>query len=63
MAETSELLMRPTLTPKEVSRIVRMSRNGTYEAIKRGDIASVRIGKRILVPSVAIRKMLGMECA
>jgi excisionase family DNA binding protein len=63
MADISELLRQPTLTPEQVSRIFGLSRNGTYDAIKRGEIASVRLGKKILVPTAVIRKMLSIEAA
>ncbi len=35
-----------------------LSRNSTYEAIARGDIPSIRIGKRILVPLAALERLL-----
>lgn len=57
----SELLQRPTLRPDEVARILRMSRNGVYEAINRGDIPSIRIGSRIVIPGEPFRRTLGIE--
>ena len=38
-----------------------LSRNSTYEAVKRGDIPSLRIGCAIRVPTAALRQMLGLE--
>lgn len=38
-----------------------LSRNSAYEAAKRGDIPTIRIGGAIRVPTAALRKMLGME--
>jgi excisionase family DNA binding protein len=35
-----------------------LSRNAAYEAIARGDIPSVRVGKRILVPTRALDAMV-----
>jgi excisionase family DNA binding protein len=35
-----------------------LSRNGTYDAAKRGDIPIIRIGKRILVPKAALERLL-----
>ena len=35
-----------------------LGRNATYDAIARGDIPSVRIGHRILVPLKALERML-----
>ena len=46
------------LTPEEAAKVLRIGRNAAYEAIQRGDIPSVRIGRRILVPKVALQRML-----
>jgi excisionase family DNA binding protein len=35
-----------------------LGRNATYEAIARGEIPSIRIGKRILVPVAALERLL-----
>jgi excisionase family DNA binding protein len=55
--------MQPSEEPdmllvSEVQRRLRLSRNGTYEAIGRGEIPSIRIGRRILVPRLALEEML-----
>jgi len=42
----------------EASRLLGISRNLAYEAIRRGEIPSVKIGGRILVPTEALDKML-----
>lgn len=47
-----------TFTVDEVSKLLKLSRTSCYEAIKRGDIPSLRIGKRILIPRHAFEKML-----
>jgi len=36
-----------------------MSRNGSYDAAKRGDIPTIRLGRRLVVPVVPLRRMLG----
>ena len=46
------------LTPEETAKLLRIGRNAAYEAIQRGDIPSVRIGRRILVPKLALQRML-----
>jgi excisionase family DNA binding protein len=38
-----------------------IGRNSAYSAIKSGEIPSVRIGRRVVVPTAAIRKMLQIE--
>lgn len=40
-----------------------IGRNAAYEACKKGDIPSVRIGGRIACPTAPLRKMLGIEAA
>ena len=49
---------RQTLTVTEASKTLGISRNKAYEAAKRGDIPTIRIGKRILVPMAALERML-----
>lgn len=39
------------LTVLETARMLRISRTLAYEGIARGEIPSVRIGRRILVPT------------
>jgi excisionase family DNA binding protein len=49
---------RLTLTVPEVSALLGLSRNGTYAAIAAGEIPSIRIGRRLLVPKAALGRML-----
>ena len=46
------------LTVEETASYLRLSRGSTYAAIKRGDIPTVRIGRRLLVPKVALVALL-----
>lgn len=54
---------KPVLTVDEIIPFVRLSRNGTYQAVERGEIPSIRIGRRILIPTAAFRRLLGMDAA
>ena len=49
---------RATLTVRETADILGIGVNQAYEGIARGEIPSFRIGKRIIVPRVAIEKKL-----
>jgi len=49
-----------TYTVEEVAEMLNISRNGTYEAIKRQEIPSIRIGKRIVVPRVAFQQKFNL---
>jgi len=46
------------LTPIETAKLLRISRGTVYEQLRSGAIPSVRCGRRILVPRVALLKML-----
>ena len=46
------------LTVNEVAKMLGLSRNSTYEGIRRGEIPHIRIGKRLLIPRVALDGML-----
>jgi len=57
---------RLTLTVEEAARMLGLSRGSVYEAAHSGDIPTIRIGRRILVPRVALERMLerpGLEPA
>jgi excisionase family DNA binding protein len=45
-------------TVDEVAKLLRIGRISAYQAIERGDIPSIRIGRRILVPRLAFHEML-----
>jgi excisionase family DNA binding protein len=60
MSTVDELLSRPTITPKEARQILRLSKNGVYEALRRGDIGSVRIGRKILIPTAPLRAQFSL---
>ena len=49
---------RLTLSVKEAAKLLGLSRGLTYEAVGRGEIPSIRIGHRILIPRAALHRML-----
>ena len=60
-----EALTRPTLpVPVAGAIFFGLSRNGSYEAAKRGDIPTFRIGRKIMVPVAPLAQRLGLrfEC-
>ena len=63
--EIRQLLSRPTITPEQLQRsgIFPLSRNGIYQAIERGEIAAVKIGRKKAVITAPLRKQLGIEAA
>jgi excisionase family DNA binding protein len=45
-------------TIEEAAELLKIGRSGAYEAARRGNIPVLRIGRRWLVPRVALDKML-----
>lgn len=52
---------RLTLTVEEAAEILGISRAFAYEAVRRGEVPSIRIGRRILVPKAALDRLLTGE--
>jgi hypothetical protein len=63
--ELRALLARPTITPDELyrSRVLPLTRNGVYEAIRRGEIEVLEFGRKKAIITAALRRKLGMEPA
>ncbi|RVC57681.1 helix-turn-helix domain-containing protein [Mesorhizobium sp.] len=59
----TEQTIRATITIVEAAHRLGIGRNQAYEAAKRGEIPSIKIGKRLLVPKAALDKMLSGEAA
>ena len=49
---------KTTFTVLEVQRLLGLSRNSVYDAIRRREIPSLKIGRRIIVPALAIQQLL-----
>jgi excisionase family DNA binding protein len=49
------------LTVPEAGRQLGLSRGASYEAAKRGELPTLRIGRRLLVPKPAFDRMLNGE--
>lgn len=45
----------------EVGQLLGLGRAATYEAARRGDIPIIRFGRRIIVPTAALRRLLGVD--
>ena len=61
--EISALFAKPTITPDELLRsgVLPLSRNGIYEAIRRGEIAVAEYGRKKAIITAPLRRKLGME--
>jgi excisionase family DNA binding protein len=47
-----------TYTVEEVAELLQIGRNHCYEACASGQIPSIRIGRRLLIPRVALGRLL-----
>jgi excisionase family DNA binding protein len=47
-----------TLTIEETGKQLGIGRNAAYSAVKKGEIPSIKIGRRLLVPRVALDRLL-----
>ena len=56
--ELKGFLAKPWITVVEAGLIFGMSRSNAYFAVKNNQIPSIRIGRRVKVPTAAIREML-----
>lgn len=48
---------------EEAAGLLDLCRNAAYEAVRRGDIPSIRIGRRIVVPKAALDRLLQVQPA
>ena len=49
---------RLTVTVEEAAVVLGISRTLAYESVRRGELPVIRIGRRILVPAVALDELL-----
>lgn len=49
----------PTLTVEEAARVLGLSRAFTYASVKNGQIPSIRVGRRYLISTARLARMLG----
>ena len=49
---------RLTMTVEEAAVVLGISRATAYDAVSRGEIPCIRIGRRILIPKVALERLL-----
>jgi excisionase family DNA binding protein len=58
MSNTDE---RVVLTVEEAGKLLGISRQSAYNAVKNGEIPTIKIGRRILVPRVQLDRMLNPD--
>jgi excisionase family DNA binding protein len=45
----------------ETGQILGLSKSSTYDGVARGEIPTIRVGRRLLVPTAALRRMLQLD--
>lgn len=58
--DVSRLLAEPTISVEDLAEVLGVSRDAVYDAVSRGDILAVRVGRLIRVASQPIREQLGL---
>ena len=57
-----EALSRPTISVPDAGKLFYgLARQASYEAAKRGDIPTIKVGGRILVPVAAVAEKVGLK--
>jgi hypothetical protein len=51
---------QPTITVPVAGKILGLSRQASYDAANRGDIPTIHIGRRLVVPTAKLLAMLGL---
>jgi hypothetical protein len=54
------LLAGPTITVDELAIVLGVARASAYAAVRKGEIESISIGKRLVVPTAPLRRKLGI---
>jgi excisionase family DNA binding protein len=52
---------KATLTITEAAKLLGIGRSAAYEAARRGELPTLSFGRRLVVLSAALEKMLGLE--
>jgi excisionase family DNA binding protein len=59
--EIETILSRPTMTVAELARVLRVGKSTSYSMVSNRQVESRRVGRQIRIPTVAVRKLLGLE--
>ena len=57
-AEVDKIMSLPTCSVENAARVLGIGRTQAYTAVRNGETRSIHIGKRVLVPTNAIRELL-----
>lgn len=51
----------PTVTVEQAGQMLGISRRSAYRAAARGDLPTLRLGRRLIVPTARLLELLGMS--
>ncbi|MCZ7525754.1 MAG: helix-turn-helix domain-containing protein [Acidimicrobiia bacterium] len=60
-APIPEPSVAPVLPVEEAGRYLGLGRSAAYAAVARGEIPALRIGRRVVVPTAALRRLLALD--
>lgn len=52
---------RPTVSVDVAAQLLGISRASTFRAVHRGELPSIRLGRRIIIPTARLRELLGLD--
>lgn len=50
-----------TVSVEDAAHALGIGRNSAYEAARKGELPTIRIGRRLLVPKAELERMLGIQ--
>ena len=53
--------LRPTLTVEEAGELLGIGRSLAYEKAASGELPSIRLGRRLVIPTASLLKLLGRD--
>jgi hypothetical protein len=51
----------PTMSVPDAGALVGLGRSAAYRAAKAGDLPTIRVGGRVVVPTAALRRLLQLD--
>lgn len=58
--QIEDLMNRAVLTATEVAEVLSLSKSHVYQSIARGEIYSVKYGRRVVIPTRPLAEKLGL---
>lgn len=63
MITVTDMSNRATISVPEAGKLLGIGREAAYNAARRGELPTIRIGRRLLVPTQALRDLLSTTVA